>query len=588
MEALSQQLRLTVRVITAVLANRSLRRAELAFFGFNAVEFGTWTAALLYAYEATGPFSVGIVALVMLLPASFVAPAAGTAADRHDRRRVLVLGYLAFALTLGATAVAMLGGWPPAVVYATATAAAAALTLVRPTHSSILPSLARTPEELTAANGVSGMAEGAGWIVGPLVGAVVLAVASPGAVFALGAVACLGGAALVLAIRPARPPAAATAPAREAPGDLTPSGVRSRDRGPGAGPDDASAPRGATPPEGYRRMLADGFRVLARDHNARLIVAIMSARMLLIGVMDVLTVLLALELFDTGESGASILNAALGTGTIVGGLVAFSLIGRRQLSVVVLAAALLWSLALGLVGAIATGTTAPLMLAVGSIGLAVIDVAGRTILQRTVADDVLARIFGLLEGLAMGALAAGSVITPFVIGLVGLQSAVIVFAAILPLVVAACWPGLRRLDRTAVIPVQELALLRLVPMLEALQLPYGEAVARNAFWVTVPAGQVVIRQGDVGDRFYVLSSGHLRVNRDGVDVRDFTQPGDAFGEIALLRGVPRTATVTAVEESVLLALDRAHFLEAVTGHPDAMAAANRVADERGAPLTSQG
>jgi MFS family permease len=553
-KALIEQARLTARVVAAVLRNRNLRRAELAFFGFNAVEYGTWTAALLYAYEATGPFSVGIVALVMLLPAAFVAPAAGTAADRHDRRRVLFLGYLVFALTLGAAAVAMLGGWPPAAVYLLTTAAAAALTLVRPTHSSILPSLARTPEELTAANGVSGMAEGAGWIVGPLVGAGVLAVASPGAVFALGALTCLGGAALVMAIRPAR------------------NGT-------------VAAP-GAAPAESYRRMLADGFRVLARDRNARLIVAIMSARMLLIGVMDVLMVLLALELFDTGESGASILNAALGTGTIVGGVVAFSLIGRRRLSIVVLAAALLWGLALGLVGAIATGTTAPLMLAVGSIGLAVIDVAGRTILQRTVADDVLARIFGVLEGLAMGGLAAGSVVTPFVVGLVGLQPAVIVFATILPIVVAISWPGLRRLDRTAVIPARELALLRRVPMFEVLLLPYGETVARRATWATVPAGRVVIRQGDVGDRFYVLASGRVRVTRDGVDVRDFTQPGDAFGEIALLRGVPRTATVTAIEETVLLTLDRAAFLEAVTGHPDAMAAANRLADERGGPIAS--
>jgi hypothetical protein len=210
---------------------------------------------------------------------------------------------------------------------------------------------------------------------------------------------------------------------------------------------------------------------------------------------------------------------------------------------------------------------------IGGAGLAVVDVAGRTMLQRSIRDEVLARVFGLQEGLAMAGLAAGSILVPVLVGLVGLVPGVLVVASILPLAVALRWRSLTDLERRAVVPVRELAIMRRNPIFLPLPAPQLEAVARRAVWLTVPAGTELIREGEPGDRFYVLAAGRLRVVRGGIFMREITTPGEGIGEIALLHGVPRTATVTATADSTLLAVDRAPFLAAVTGHPGAFAAA---------------
>ena len=150
----------SVRVVRAVIRNPALRRIELAFLLFNAVEFGTWVAILLYAYDTSGPAAVGVIALAQLLPAGILAPFAASLADRYPRERVLLVGYLVQAFVFGAAGAGMLLGAPAIAVYIAGAAAAAALTVIRPTQGSLLPSLARTPEELTAANGLSGTVEG--------------------------------------------------------------------------------------------------------------------------------------------------------------------------------------------------------------------------------------------------------------------------------------------------------------------------------------------------------------------------------------------------------------------------------------------
>ena len=175
----------------------------------------------------------------------------------------------------------------------------------------------------------------------------------------------------------------------------------------------------------------------------------------------------------------------------------------------------------------------------------------------------------------MAGLAAGSVLVPVLVAAGDAVFALLVVAATLPVVVAVRWRGLTDLDRRAVVPVRELALLRRNPIFRPLPAPQLEAVARHAVWVTTPSGVELIRQGEPGDRFYVLAAGRLHVLHDGVFLRELSTPGEGVGEIALLRGVPRTATVTTIADSTLLAIDRAPFLTAVTGHPDASAAAER-------------
>lgn len=526
-------------VLARIVRNRSLRRVLFAFVAFNIAEFATWVAILLYAYERTGPASVGLVALVQLVPAALFAAPAASLGDRFPRTRVLNIGYLGQAIAMLLTAGAMLADLPVVLVYVAAAAAAAtSLVVTRPTQSALLPSLARAPDELTAANSAAGVMEGVGVLVGPLLAAAILTSATVAVVFGVAAAALTMAALATVGLRPVEAP--------DLPGDTE----RRVD-------DESRADR----------SFRAGVRIVAGDPDARLVLALLTTRMVLIGCADVLFVLMAIELLGMGEPGAGILNAALGAGTIAGGAVAFGLIGRRGLARVAAIGAVAWGIAIGLVGITATAALAPGLIVLGGAGLTVVDVAGRTFLQRSVRDESLARVFGLQEGLAMAGLAFGSILVSALATVFGLVVTIAIVAAIQPLMVLVTWRRLAALDRRSAAPVRELALLRRTPLFRPLPGPELESIARRGTWLTVPAGTVVIREGDAGDRFYVLDEGAVRVEQGGRHLRDLTDPGDGFGEIALLRDVPRTATVTATRPSVLFAVDRAPFLAALTGRP---------------------
>ena len=530
-------------MVRRLLGNGALRRVLPAFFLFNAAEFGTWVAILLYAYERTGPVSVGVVALIQLVPAALFAPAAASLGDRFPRERVLTAGYAVQAVAMLATAAAMIAVAPPLVVYAIAAVAASALVVTRPTQSALVPSLAASPEELTAANAASGVVEGAGVLAGPLLAAAILTTGTPATVFLVAVGLLLAAALLTAWLRPA--------PWSMAIDDATVA-VDAADAG----------------------VLA-GLRVIATDRDARLVVGLLTVRMVMTGAADVLFVLLALELLGMGEPGAGLLAGALGAGAMVGGAAIFAIVGRARLAVLAAAGAAAWGVSVAAIGVTAVAALAPLLVVAAGAGLALVDIAGRTMLQRSIRDEVLARVFGLQEGLAMAGLAAGSLLVPILAGLVGLVGAVLVVAAMLPLLVALRWRRLTELDGRTLAPVRELALLRRNPIFRPLPAPALEAVARRGRWLTTPPGFELIHEGDPGDCFYVLASGALRVERDGTHLRDVTAPGDGVGEIALLRGVPRTASVATTADSTLLTIGRGPFLAAVTGHPDAYAAAER-------------
>lgn len=527
-----------------LIGNGPLRRVLIAFLLFSAAEYGTWVAILLYAYERTGPLSVGLVALIQLVPAALAAPAASALGDRYRRERVLAVGYAVQAIAMLVTGLTMLADAPPLVTYAVAAATAASLVVTRPTQSALLPSLAMAPADCTVANGASGFFEGGGQLIGPLAAAALLAVGTPATVFFAASVALVVALLVTVGVRPRMAPIVFAS---------------SDDDGVG---------------------LLGGLRLVLADRDARVLVALLTARMLVIGACDVLFVLLALELLDTGEPGAGILAAALGAGAMLGGAGTFTIVGRPRLAAVAAAGALVWGAAIATVGLVPSAIVAPVLVIVGSAGLAIVDICGRTMLQRSVRDEILARVFGLQEGLGMAGLAAGSVLVPILVGVFGLVGAVVAVAAILPVFVALRWPRLAQLERGAGVPAREIALLRVGPIFRPLPAPELEAVARRAVWLDVPAGDGLIREGDPGDRFYVLAAGSLRVERGGVDLRDVTQPGEGVGEIAILRDVPRTASVFAREPTTLLAIDRAPFLAAVTGHPDAYAAADAVVATR--------
>ena len=369
---------------------------------------------------------------------------------------MIFIAYGLLTVNMALVATGMLSGWHPLFVYAIAVTDVIPLTLVRPTHNALLPSLARSPSELTAANAVTSIAEATGILLGPLGAAAILVVAGPGAV--VGVLAGVAGLAalLVFGLRP------------------NASGVSSQ-----ALVDDAID----SPTAGF--AVLGGFRALAADSDARLVVAVLSARQLMIGVTDVLFVLLAIQVFGTGESGAAVMSAAIGAGGILGGALAFGLIGRHRIAPVLVASGALFGATFAAIG-FSGGVYAPLLLVIGGIGLALMDVAGRTILQRAVRDEVLASVFGILEGMMMAALALGSILVPIVVALTGTDGAILVFAAMLPLIVVLTFPGLRAIDRRAGVPVRELTLLRLTPLLQAMPIPSLEGLARAAAWVSAP------------------------------------------------------------------------------------------------------
>jgi len=265
-----------------------------------------------------------------------------------------------------------------------------------------------------------------------------------------------------------------------------------------------------------------------------------------------------------GESGVGFLTAAIGAGGFVGSLVAMNLVGRR-LAAPIGVALILWGLPIAAIGAVPKPLAAMGFLAILGGGNALFDVAIYTVLQRLVPDEFLSRIFGLLFGLAMGAVAIGSILIPPLIDSVGIRLAMLVTGVFLPLITVFAWRRLMAIDRRTPVRTAEIKLLQRVPVFASLSVAAFEYLARNVTTMAVPASTVLIRQGEAGDRFYVVATGRFDVARHGHHLAT-AGPGGFFGEMALLRDIPRQATVTAREDSTVYAFERRDFISAVTGH----------------------
>jgi MFS family permease len=220
-----------------------------------------------------------------------------------------------------------------------------------------------------------------------------------------------------------------------------------------------------------------------------------------------------------------------------------------------------------------------LFLALLGVGNTLVDVAALTLLQRAAPDDVLARVFGVIESLLVGAIGLGAILAPLLVSWLGIRGALIATGAFLPVLAVFAWPRLVRIDSDVVVPERQLALLRGLPMFAPLPAATLEHLAGALRPLGVGAGQAIIREGEPGDRFYVVDSGEVEVSADGKPMRTLG-PGDYFGEIALLRPTPRTATVIARGDVTLFSLDRDEFVAAVTGHPDSRDAADAVIGAR--------
>ncbi|MGZ4355380.1 MAG: MFS transporter [Gaiellaceae bacterium] len=538
-----------VSALGAAIRNENVRRVELAWGASIATEWAHFVALGVFAYQQGGTSAVGIAGLVRLLPAGVVAPFAASLGDRFRRERFLMVMMLVGAIALGASAVAAFAE-NTTLVFVFAALVGLSSTLIRPALQALLPSLVRTPDELIASNGATSTIESIGTLVGPLFAGVLVSIANVGLAFTFGGVLLLTGAALMARVRV------------ESSIELT----------------------SATGHESVGRLVTAGFRTVTGTPRARLVVALMVVQSFIRGCLNVLIVVAAFRVLHGGAADVGYLTAAIGVGGLIGAIGAMTLGGRR-LAVPFGLSLVFWGVPLTLIASQPYLAAMLILLAIVGAANSIEDVAGFTLLQRIIPNEMLTRVLGLIWGLAMGAVAIGSIVAPAVVTAIGPRSAFLVVGSILPLLMLITYRRLVEIDR-AVAPTAERELVDRVPMFAPLSLATKERVASSLVPIAVAAGELVIRAGDQGDRFYIVGDGELDIDAGGR--HSTARTADYFGEIALLRDVPRTATVKAVVDSQLYALQRDDFLGAVTGHRAAQAAGDAVADARlaGSTLTN--
>ncbi len=525
-----------------VYRNPNLRRIQLAFAGSVAGQYAFAIAIAVYAYRHGGAASVGLMALVRTIPSAVLAPFVSALGDRFRQERVMLAADVLRALLVAAVAVVVFAHGPIVLVFLLSALGPICSTAFHPAEASLLPTLARTPEELTAANVSTATIDSVGSFVGPAVGGVALAAWGVGPTLLLTVATFTWSGLMVLRVRPDRS-----------------SALEPEERAPSSAASEALA----------------GFRAVLSDRNLRVIMGLFGAQTVVAGAMGVLVVVSALQLLDLGTAGVGWLYAATGVGGIIGAAVTMVLVGRKRLAGDFGIGLLLWGIPFLVMGIWPNAIVALLMLGVLGIGNTLVDVSGLTLLQRNAPDAVRSRVFGVFESMVAGTIGLGAILAPLLIAVAGIRGALIATGLFLPILAGLLWRRLVSLDAG---DPAHLDLLRRLPIFSPLPPQALERLARSLEPVRVAAGDILFAAGDVGDRFYVIASGELAVElAEGTKTEG---PGRGVGEIALLRNVPRTATVRADTDADLLALDRDAFLGAVTGHAPAQAAANEIVGER--------
>ena len=538
----------------AVLGNPGLRRIEIAWALGIAGDAAFTVALLVAAFAIGGPLAIGILTFVRMAPSVIGAPLAGLLAGRRPPAELLLLVHGVRALGAIGVVLILASGGPVLVGLVGATVAASAGAFVRPLQVAATPAFALTPDELVAANGATSTGEGIGSFVGPLAGGLLILAGGPPAA-AVAATLLFVAATVVLArLVPSADDLARRMADRSAAGDV-PLSIRL-----------------------VGRELTSGIRVLARRPGPAIIVLGFAGQVFVRGLMTTLTVVAAIRVLGLGEPGVGTLGAAYGLGTLAGAVLSVRLAGRARLAPSFAVSLSLWGLPLAVMAAVPIPAVAIAALAVSGIANATLDVAGFTLLQRCVSGGERMPVFGFLESIAGIGIGIGGAVAPLLVETLGDRGALAVSGAILPVLAVASWPRLRAVDADVILPERELELLRGIPLFARLPLTALERLAEAMRPTPVAAGTLLVREGEPGNAYYVVASGRFEV-RHGKRVLLEAGPGEGIGEIALLRAVPRTATVEALEDSLVYSLDSGTFLAAVAG-PTSAAAAAAVVDER--------
>jgi len=521
-----------------------MRRIELGYGMSITGELAGTVALVVYALGAGGAALVAAYAASRTVAGMAVALVLTGITSRLRRDRLLRWSTGVRAVLLAVAALLAAFGQPPAAVIAAGAASSSLAGTYRPLQAAVLPWLVRTPAELAASNAVTAMMENSGALIGPLLAGGLLAVAAPAAAMAAAA-GCLAVAAVSL-LR------------------LTVPDMPKR------------AGRGAA---NVVRDVTSGLAEFLRMAPPGGVAILAFAQTLLRGALVVLIAVLAVHVLGLGGSGVGWLTAAFGAGGLAGGAVAAGAVRVTRLGRSFIAGMLLWGLPLAFLAVTPAAAIAYLVLVVVGVGNAFVDVAGFTMVTWLAGPRTAGKVLGALEFVALAGLAAGSILTPLLLHAVGVRGTLALLGGGLAGLALTHAVRFRRLDRAMPAPGPEAGLLHNLPMFAPLPLAVTDLLAAEIEPRQFPAGAVVMREGEVGDHFYLIVEGAAAVSVRGAP-RPSLHRGDCFGEIALLRDIPRTATVTAERPLRTLALGREEFLTAVTGNSMSKMAADALAGQR--------
>lgn len=539
--------------LRAVLTNPGLLRIVGGWSAGIAGDNALLVAILIIAFQQGGPLAVGVFGAVRIAPSIIAGPLAAGPASRQRPTRLLLIVQLIRAIAAVATVgVILAGSWLPALFLVNAVGATAGA-LVRPFQAAALPSLARTPGELVAANVALSTGEGLGAFGGPLLAGVLVAASGPPAAALAGTILfCIATLSMVGLGSSADDAAEAAAEqrAREALAESRSSG-------------------------GPLGDLTAGIRVVRRRRGASALFIGLGSQVVTRGLMTALITAAAFNLLGLGEPGVGTLNAAWGLGGLLGALAAVGLASRRRLGPVFAASLVFWGFPLAVIGILPVPVVAFVAMFVSGAGNATLDISGFTLLQRTVPSAERMAVFVFLEAVVGVGLGVGSLLAPVLLAAFGDRGALLIAGAILPIVAVATWGRIHRVDEEAVVPTEQLAILRGAPLFERLPMTALERLAESMRSVAFEPDSDIVREGEKGDAYLIVGAGRVEVSVAGHPIAKLG-PGQAFGEIALLRGVPRTATVRAIVPTTIYTIACSDFQEAISG-PTSAAIANRVA-----------
>ncbi len=508
-------------------ARRAVRLIAVTWSMLCAAEMIEDVALGVYAFEEGGLGALGVAALIRTVPAgAFGAFVVGRLAG-YRRLHLMLAANGVRAVTLVGATIAAAAHAPVEAVAALLGVGALGATLHWPAQSAALPDLALTTSDLARSNVVFSSVEHGAELVGPLVAGAAIALSGPSAALAAAAGACvIGTVALIplLPIPPARPPA----PARD------------------------------------RSAALAGFRTVRRTRGALALLPVIFVAFVAIGALRVLTVPIALDVVGLSDDGVGALRAAMGVGGVVGAAVAHWALGRKRIARTITTCLVTWAVATAVLAVTSSAPGAASLLLVGGGAVAVVDIAVLTLVQRIVRDRELDAVVGVLEGVWWSALGAGGLLAGALAALASTRVAITVVAISLAAAALLSRWLLARVEAVLHPPAERLAALRCLPLFEDLPPLALERLALDLTPVHFDAGAVIVQRGEVGRHYFIISTGSAVV-RTPQWVRRL-RAGAAFGEIALLRDVPRTATVRAIDAIDGYTLERHDFLRAATAH----------------------